>query len=316
MDSKDFLTLINNDGIKVAIQAENHFTLGTSPYYAHQHGLAIDIYKNLSLENKDVMSPVSGTVINTKRLKAPKAKFEGGIDHEYLTIISNPNNSHSVYKILHVKSAIQIGEKIEIGDFLGTTIRNGYFAYWSSPHVHLEIRPHNDAIRASGGRNFSLFIEDNKNSYNISAHNDYKDIPIEIHSIFDEFILVRPPREFYHRIGQYFGIKAKINNDNFILDGGLPHYKKGFLFSHRMDEGNINSSIYLGTSSLGNLLQINEQFGFFKFAPLKILLNNEEIRGCSLYLASFLPFMKIIPFKKNQFNFKTHSIQSLVISTK
>ncbi len=316
MDGKDYLTLINNNNIKVAIRSENHFTLGTSPYHAHQHGLAIDIYKDLSLENNDVLSPVSGTVINTKTLKAPRAKFEGGIDQEYLAIIDNPNNSHSVYKILHVKPALKIGEKIEIGDFLGTTIRNGYFAYWSSPHVHLEIRPHDNAIRASGGNKFPLYFEEVKNSKQISKQNDNEEIPIEIYSSYDEFILARLPREFYHRIGQIYGIKAKINGKNFILDGGIPHYKNGILISRNFNEENCDKSIYLGPHYLGDLTHLREQFGFFKFAPLKFLLNNEEIRGCSLYLAGFLPFLKIIPYKKNQFNFKTHSIQSLVISTK
>ncbi|MFW9823203.1 MAG: hypothetical protein ACFFE4_09725, partial [Candidatus Thorarchaeota archaeon] len=157
MTKSDFYDIVKTDDTQVSIPHSSHFTIGTSPYYAHQHALGIDIYHSLFLENYEVLSPVSGEILKVKTLIAPKPKFKGGIDKDYIILVSNPHNPEITYKILHVRpDSVQVGNTIEIGELLGTTIRNGYFAYWSSPHLHLEIRPSNDAIRATGGRTFSL----------------------------------------------------------------------------------------------------------------------------------------------------------------
>ena len=103
---------------------------------------------------------------------------------------------------MHVKPNIQVGDLLEVGDYIGTTIRNGYFAYWSSPHLHLEIRPYDDAIRARGGEDFSLNIEKNKTLENPTIKNHYKEIPLEIHSLYPEFLQprsLRPSRPSAHR---------------------------------------------------------------------------------------------------------------------
>ena len=183
MTKSEFYNIINRDNINVSIPQNSHFTVGTSPYYAHQHGLAIDIYHDLSLKNYEVLSPISGKVIKTKTLIAPKPKFFDGIKEDYLTLISNSHNPETVFKIMHVKPSVQVGQKVEVGDILGKTIRNGYFAYWSSPHLHLEIRPIMDAIRARGGKTFSLVI---KNRHKIADNkNDFymEKIPVIISSI-------------------------------------------------------------------------------------------------------------------------------------
>ena len=147
----NFFDIVNMNSTRVSIPHTSHFTIGTSPYYAHQHGLAIDVYHSLSLENYEVISPISGVVEKVRSLIAPKPKFIGGTDKDYLTLVRNPYDNAIVYKILHVKPRVQVGEHIMVGDPLGTTIRNGYFAYWSSPHLHLEVRPSNNAVRATGG---------------------------------------------------------------------------------------------------------------------------------------------------------------------
>lgn len=97
MTKSEFYNIINKDNINVSIPQNSHFTVGTSPYYAHQHGLAIDIYHDLSLKNYDVLSPISGKVIKTKTLIAPKPKFFEGIKEDYLILISNSHNPEIVF---------------------------------------------------------------------------------------------------------------------------------------------------------------------------------------------------------------------------
>ena len=313
MSKSGFYNIINMDNNNVSIPQNSHFTIGTSPYYAHQHGLAIDIYQNLSLENYEVLSPISGKVIKTKTLVAPKPKFLDGINEDYLTLISNSSNPDVVFKILHVNPRVQVGQKVEVGDILGRTIRNGYFAYWSSPHLHLEIRPIKDAIRARGGKDFSLAI---KNRHLVADHKSnihLEKIPVVIKSVFPEFLLVNFPINLYHKIDPIFGVKGKYNNLDCIVDGGIPIYKYGIaLLQNNYKTDSINE-IHLNEHKIGTLWGYREQFGFIKFDNVRFSLNNKEIRGISLFLVNFLPHIKIIPFNINEFSFNLNSTQYLTI---
>ena len=236
------------DDIQISIPKTSHFSVGTSPYYAHQHGLAIDIYQNLALENYNVLSPVSGKVVKIKTLAAPKPKFPEGIDKDYLLLISNPNNSDLLWKIMHVKPLLKVGDEIEVGDHLGETIRNGYFAYWSSPHLHLEIRPNNNAIRARGGKNFSLAIEKKGKPKEYLEEINTTQIPVVIHSVYPEIILANLPKHFYQKFFPIYGVKTRVNNLNCILDGGIPHYKIGTVIFQQEYTSDIFHSIYLNST--------------------------------------------------------------------
>ncbi|MFW9878715.1 MAG: hypothetical protein ACFFG0_37020 [Candidatus Thorarchaeota archaeon] len=315
MSKYKFYDIVKMDDIQISIPHTSHFSIGTSPYYAHQHGLAIDIYQNLTLKNYLAFSPTSGTILKVKTLAAPHANFANGINKDFLILMSNPSNSNIVWKIMHLKPGVKVGDEVDIGDPLGETIRNGYFAYWSSPHLHLEIRPVNDAIRARGGKSFSLAFKYKNAMKNLTRNGKFHNIPIEIDSIFPEFILARLPKRFYHSISPIYGIKVHINNRNCLLDGGIPHYKVGTVHSDKNHKFKKLNSIYLGTHKIGIIHEITGDFGFFKFEPVCFLLNNKEIRGMSLYLANFLPLIKLIPFKKNEFSFKPKTIQYLSINS-
>ena len=291
--------LIQTEDTNVVLEENSHFTIGTSPYYAHQHALAIDIYQNLELENYQAFSPITGEIIKIKELIAPKPKFSNGIAKDYLTLVRNPKNQKIIYKILHVKPSVKVGDKIRQGEFLGETIRNGYFAYWSSPHLHLEIRSENDAIRASGGKAFNLLFDENDGlteSYAVES------IPISILSNFPEFLLVRLPKEYYKDFQNFSGVKGNINNSfDCMLDGGIPHYKQGIAISNQTNKLMKELPVFLGDIRLGILENTSGQFGIFKFKPMNLYLNGIEVRGISLFLSKKLPILKIIPYKVNQF---------------
>ena len=291
--------IIQNEDIEVVFEEKSHFSIGTSPYYAHQHALAIDIYQNLELENYSVISPVEGEIIKIKELIAPRPKFPNGIAKDYLTLVRNPKNHGIVYKMLHVKSMLKVGDKINQGDYLGETIRNGYFAYWSSPHVHLEVRSVSDAIRATGGKKFGLVIQDLQEQNDIHS---FASIPIEVITDLPEFLLARLPKEYYLNFGQFTGVKGNIDkNFSCILDGGIPHYKHGLVISTQNNKLIPKSSAFLGDNRLGLLKNISGEFGFFEFEPISLSLNKIAIRGISLFLSKKSPLLKIIPYDVNQF---------------
>ncbi|MFX1557520.1 MAG: M23 family metallopeptidase [Promethearchaeota archaeon] len=309
----DFLSVIDMATMKVSIPRDSHYSIGTSPYYAHQHGLAIDVYQNFSLENYEVMSPISGTVIKIKTLKAPKPKFKQGTDKEYLILISNIYHSKTVYKILHVNPKIQEGEKVNVGDIIGKTIRNGYFAYWSSPHLHLELKTFKDAYRAKGGKAFSLAT---RNSH-LKILSEYKNnpelIPVKIKQIFPEFILAQFPNYMYNYIDPFYGVSCNCNDINCLIDGGIPIYKNGIIFFPHVPILESKNIIYLNKHRIGELRGIHKNFGSVLFDQVVFLLNGEKIRGISLFMAGFIPLIKIIPEKINQFLFEPDSTQYLSI---
>ena len=69
-----------------------------------QHGLAIDIYHSLTLENYEVLSPVAGKVLKIKSVIAPKPKFLSGVNYDYLILVSNPFNPKIVWKMMQVNT--------------------------------------------------------------------------------------------------------------------------------------------------------------------------------------------------------------------
>ncbi|MFX1408199.1 MAG: M23 family metallopeptidase [Promethearchaeota archaeon] len=309
----DFLSVIDMATMKVSIPRDSHYSIGTSPYYAHQHGLAIDVYQNFSLENYEVMSPISGTVIKIKTLKAPKPKFKQGTDKEYLILISNIYHSKTVYKILHVNPKIQEGEKVNVGDIIGKTIRNGYFAYWSSPHLHLELKTFKDAYRAKGGKAFSLATRNSHLKILSENKNNPELIPVKIKQIFPEFMLAQFPDYMYNYIDPFYGVSCNCNDINCLIDGGIPIYKNGIIFFPHVPILESKNIIYLNKHRIGELRGIHKNFGSVLFDQVVFLLNGEKIRGISLFMAGFIPLIKIIPEKINQFLFEPDSTQYLSI---
>jgi len=309
----NFLSVIDMATMKVSIPRNSHFSIGTSPYYAHQHGLAIDVYHNFSLQNYEVISPIAGTVIKVKTLKAPKPKFKDGIDKEYLILISNKYSSKTVYKILHVNPKIREGQKVNVGDAIGTTIRNGYFAYWSSPHLHLELKTYENAYRAKGGKPFSLATQNNDLKIIDNNRDNSELISIKIKNMYPEFILAQFPDYMYNYLDPFYGVSCNCNDINCLIDGGIPIYKNGIIFFPHEPILESKNIIYLSKNRIGELRGIHKNFGSVLFDQVVFLLNGEKIRGISLFMAGFIPLIKIIPEKINQFSFEANSTQYLSI---
>ena len=314
MPKSEFYRIIDEGSVEVSIPERSHFSLGTSPYYAHQHGLAIDIYHEISLKNYEVLSPVAGKIIETKEMIAPKPRFSEGIDKEYLTLIENRRDPKVVYKILHVNPTVKKGQAIEIGDILGTTIRNGYFAPWSSPHLHLEIRSNDDMVRARGGKDFSLLFDKMLDKEEFKEIKTDKTIPIVIKSIFSEFFLAFLPDIQYYKIPPFIGARGNISGSNCIIDGGIPIYKRGMaLLNHEMNLDKDTSALING-NKIGSLWEIRGKMGFINFDRVKFYLNDVEIRGISLFLANFKPFIKIIPYNMKKHDYKINTSQKLIVN--
>jgi hypothetical protein len=291
----------------------SHFSIGTSPYYAHQHAIGIDIYDRLTPQNYKVLSPVAGKILEIKEMRAPKPRFNDSIDKEYLTIIQNQDDKDTVFKILHVKPELNVGQKVKPGDPLGKTIKNGYFAPWSSPHIHLELKKPQDVFRAKKGLNFMLNTQNHSYANNREEIRIYEQIPTEIIYVCDKFFLCRFPKDFYCSIKPFYGVKGTSRNSSFILDGGIPQYKHGIIHFYKNKAIQAMQQIYLNNVKIGVLNNINRNYGLVNFTPLKISLNNIPIRGISLFLAKMYPLIKLIPLNRKDLDLKKNTLNSLKI---
>ena len=135
-----------------ALSRYQRFSLYNSPYVAHDHGCAIDLYPDTGLGPAsgdspiDAPSPIAGRVLETRTVRAPPKPYAP--EHDHLVLV---DTGEHVARILHVAPTVEPGDVVDVGDSLGTLVRAGFFAPWVDNHVHLELRDVDaNPYRASG----------------------------------------------------------------------------------------------------------------------------------------------------------------------
>ncbi|MCQ4334041.1 hypothetical protein KM295_11240 [Natronomonas sp. F2-12] len=180
------------------------FSLYNSPYSAHDTGCAIDLYPG----DDDAISPVAGTVLDTRRVRCPDQPY--AVAEDSLLLVDCGTH---VARILHVDPAVEPGESVEIGDSLGTLVRSGFFGRWVDNHLHLGFRhPDQNLERASG----SLPVEPETAVSGVGW-----DGTGTVTETGKTHVLLDSPSH----AGR--GFAALASDDGTPLDGGLPHYSGG-----------------------------------------------------------------------------------------
>lgn len=206
------------------------FSLYNSPFRAHDDGSAIDLYPDAGAP-----SPVAGEVIAIERVRAPSKPYAP--DHDYLLAIDTgatdegpaypiDDGRSAIARILHVDPAVDVGDRVTVGDPLGTTIRAGFFAPWVDDHLHLGFRrPSDDLVRAAG----SLPVTPGVDVVPVTW--DGTGTVVEAGETYA--LLDRPrhpgPGEGFAAIGATLE-SGDDGPTTVALDGGLPHYEHGGRF--------------------------------------------------------------------------------------
>ncbi|MFC6989674.1 hypothetical protein ACFQJD_14945 [Haloplanus sp. GCM10025708] len=127
------------------------FSLYNSPYPAHDHGRAIDLYP----AGNEGLSPVDGEVVDTRTVRAPDEPHAVANDHLILV-----ETGEYVARILHVEPAVGPGDTVDVGDSLGEMVRSGFFAPWVDNHVHLGFRARDrNPYRAAGSLPLAVDVD-------------------------------------------------------------------------------------------------------------------------------------------------------------
>ncbi|MFO7925751.1 MAG: hypothetical protein ACQET5_05480 [Halobacteriota archaeon] len=186
------------------ISQYERFSLYNSPYPAHDAGCAIDLYPG----NDVAVSPVAGVVRAVRTVRCPARPYAVSEDH----LILIDCETH-VARILHVDPAVDAGDRVEIGDRLGTLVRSGFFGRWVDNHIHLGFRrPEQNLQRASG----SMPIQPD-----VSVTGLAWDGTGTVVETGKTHVRLDAPNHGGS------GFAALADDDGVPLDGGLPHYSGG-----------------------------------------------------------------------------------------
>lgn len=202
----------------------NYVTLSlyNSPYPAHDDGSAIDLYPA-----SGAPSPVAGEVLDTHTVRAPSKPYAA--EHDHLIVI---DAGVHLARVLHVDPSVEPGERVEIGEELGETVRSGYFAPWVDNHLHVGFRePDVDPYRASGSLPVSLDIGVTPVTWEGTGTVVER---AETYVVLEEPVHPSPGETF-----------AGIAASGGVLDGGLPHYSGGGLL------GGASGTVWLAGNRVG-----------------------------------------------------------------
>ncbi|MGQ9542588.1 MAG: M23 family metallopeptidase [Candidatus Bathyarchaeia archaeon] len=266
-------------GIVLYAREDGFVSFSNSPYYAHRHLAAVDIYPPRG--SRVVYSPAEGRVVEARKLE--------GMD-DYIIIMEG--QGVDVYiKILHVKPIVQTGEYVKVGEVIGEAVWSPFYNFWTDPHIHVEVRPPNDRVRARGG----FRLDPKPLTKNMRMNMDEPE-KFTVTERSDRYLLLRPEST----VPPYTTpLSLTVQNEKLILEGGLTHYGHGGLWNWRPGMTDISS-----LEADGNLHVDFAQDGYAHFtcSERRIIIRGFNYRGVSLYLND--PHIKLIPMSLGEVKLK------------
>ena len=195
------------------------FSLYNSPYPAHDHGCAIDLYP---ASNRG-LSPVAGEVLETRTVRAPPKPYAA--DEEFLILVDVDAEATGlrvdeglVARILHVRPRVAPGDVVDVGDPLGPMVRSGFFAPWVGNHVHVGFRKADqNLLRAGGSLPADVAVDVDPLAWDGVG---------TVTETGDTYALLDAPA--HPAPGDRFAaIGGRVDGEPAALDGGLTHYDGG-----------------------------------------------------------------------------------------
>ncbi|SEO94404.1 hypothetical protein SAMN04487948_108124 [Halogranum amylolyticum] len=246
------------------------FSLYNSPYPAHDHGCAIDLYP----ETNEGISPVAGEVVATRTVRCPDRSY--ATDHDHLIVL---DCGDALARVLHVDPAVEAGDVVAVGDSLGEMVRSGFFGQWVDNHVHLGFRERGqNPYRASGSLPVDVAVDVEPLAWDGTG---------EVVAVGETYAVLDAPT--HPAPGESFvGIAA---DDGAVLDGGLTHYGGGGVLTPRATQGPRGPLSFLGTPvGVADGRDV-------AWDDVELLANGERIVGLSLFAAQDAAFgAKLVAF--------------------
>ena len=279
-----------SEGVTLHCPRNGRFSFFNSPYYAHSHFTGVDVYPPpKTWYGAPAPSPVSGEIVGVKPIGYFANRDFKFSEKDYVILLRCFENSDRVAKILHVKPSVSVGDEVKAGEMLGFYLRSGFFHFWTDPHVHVEIRDPNDALRARGGYQIHRTLpiaEDAEPLEKLSGTVIY---------CRPEYLLISLEEK------PIYGLTVNVNGEIGILEGGIPQY--GFFGVHLNSSPKPGGDVILCGKKIGTIKRVFGNMGIAEFSSLKPYLNGERIH-LSLYMYFQNPLLKIVPRKPGEINLR------------
>jgi len=263
-DADDAAVSVDDDGVVSlpgsALEQYRRFTAYNSPYAAHDHGRAVDLYPT----DGTAPSPVGGEVIATESVRAPPQSYAPAKDH-LVVVDCGP----VVARIMHVDPSVEVGERVEAGDDLGDLVRAGFFARWVPNHLHVGFRRHDQHhLRAGGSLPLDLGVDP---------------VPLEwdgtgtVVEATDSFALLDAPDAGDLDPGAFAGLAADVDGETAVLDGGFQHYDGGGVHANR------TGPVHVLGERVGDAVASTGSANDVAWRSLVVRANGERVHGLSLF---------------------------------
>ena len=254
------------------------FSLYNSPYPAHDGGCAVDLYPGTLRDGRTTVapSPVSGTVLETRTVRAPPKPYAVEHDHLILLECDGPDRLEGlIARILHVEPSVAAGDRVDRGDPLGDLVRAGFFAPWVDNHLHVGFRtPDQHLHRASGSLPLELGVGVRPLEWDGTG---------TVVATGETYAVLDAPAHPAPGTG-FVGIGL---DDGGVIDGGLPHYDgggvhgRGALVADRPLEDR-DPHVSLNGDHLG---VVGADGRTITWANVTVTANGEPITGLSTFCA-------------------------------
>lgn len=263
-------------GVAIHINEENFFSFANSPYYAHERISAVDVYPPRG--ELEALSPVEGPVLFVKPLSSGK---------DYALTIKVGEGL--CVKILHVKPRVKTGEKVRVGDYLGKIVWSPFYNFWTDRHMHVEVRPIADPLRARGG--FELDVSPLLAKMRLeSLQASRGPRPFKVDLVKSEYALLKTPG------GEAaFASPIAVKGGGFVgyVEGGLPHYGHGALVGTIGQPAGALPFPELGGRATVDY--VRRGYVHFRCERGRIRVDGKEYKGLSVYIND--RWLKLVPVK-------------------
>lgn len=259
-------------------------SLYNSPYAAHERGRAVDLYP----EPGAAPSPVAGTVTTVRSTSAPPKPYAAADDHLIVVDTSTADAATGVVvpedarvRVMHVAPAVEVGDRVAVGDRLGEPVRSGYFAPWVGNHLHVGVRPPDaNPLRATGSIPLGLGPD-----VEIAALDwDGRGTVVETGDCY-----VSLDRPVHPAPGERLaGIAATVGRDGTtraVADGGLVHYDGGGLLPAAGRDGApapglAGEPVFVAGTRVGTVAADGRTV---EWREVTVTVDGETVTGLSLY---------------------------------
>ena len=267
-------------GVSLAVPNDAYLSFFNSPYAGHSRGTAVDVYPSEREWGWSVLSPVSGSIANIRKMSMGRAKPFETAEHDFAVGIKPEESDDLLVRIMHLTPSVRPGDPVDVGTVIGSTLRSRYFNYWTGPHFHAEVMALQDFHRST----MSIPLQVELGESVLRQESGTADNQ-EVLEVSEDCAMVDGSGLGVYQCGPYYGIPVATGEGKRvgILDAGVSHYGHGAIVGS--DPIEDSEGVHLLGYGMGQIEWTRGDLHFFlRTKHLEFSLGGHTLRGLSTFL--------------------------------